>query len=209
MVRITSLSSTTLLPEEIGAKGPVLLHHGMRSDGLAWFATNTPTATPTFLPQTLFDAGYDVWILNGRGTLHSREHEYLDPDADDEYWDFASDELGLEDVPAFINEILETRKAEGSCKKVSIVTHSKGATNALLALNEFPTTASERVQTLVNHAPCFIPDKERFVGESTADLDTDDDYYDDYYYDDYFGFDYIAYYQELATLADELTSSNF
>lgn len=62
-----------------------------------------------------------------RGTLYSREHETLDADVDDEYWDFTADELALEDVPALVNEILETRKADDSCKKVSIVTHSKGS----------------------------------------------------------------------------------
>jgi len=64
MVRITSSTSSTLLPANVGAKGPVLLVHGLSTDGIAWFNTNTPTATPAFLPQTLYNNGYDVWIAN-------------------------------------------------------------------------------------------------------------------------------------------------
>jgi len=104
-----------------------------------------------------------------------------------------------------------TRGAEDSCKKVSIVSHSKGSPFSLIALNEFPTTASERVQTLVNHTPCFIPDKDLIIAESTADDDDTDDghshsYHNNYYYGSW---DREAYHQEFKTLYYELSYSEY
>ena len=37
------------------------------------------------------DAGYDVWMPNGRGTRYSLGHKTLDARADPEYWDFSFD----------------------------------------------------------------------------------------------------------------------
>ena len=41
------------------------------------------------------DAGFDVWMNNSRGNKFSREHKYLDPDIDKEYWDFSFYEFKL------------------------------------------------------------------------------------------------------------------
>lgn len=35
------------------------------------------------------DAGFDVWMNNSRGTRFSRQHKYLDPDVDKEYWNYS------------------------------------------------------------------------------------------------------------------------
>ena len=53
MVRVTSLFTATIAPAEIGTNGPVLLHHGLKVDGLAWLARDVADLTPTpgyFLP---------------------------------------------------------------------------------------------------------------------------------------------------------------
>lgn len=36
----------------------------------------------------LADRGFDVWILNARGTLYSQKHKYFDIDKDVKYWMF-------------------------------------------------------------------------------------------------------------------------
>ncbi|MFO0117584.1 MAG: hypothetical protein ACK521_08215 [bacterium] len=43
------------------------------------------------------DAGFDVWMNNSRGTCFSRQHKYLDPDVDKEYWDYSFQEMGMYD----------------------------------------------------------------------------------------------------------------
>ena len=81
---------------------PVLVMHGAFMNGTSWFqiykddfgsSDNIP------LPIALFDAGFDVWIGNQRGTMED--------DADSttaEYWNFTLKDLG-HDVAAFTASI--------------------------------------------------------------------------------------------------------
>jgi hypothetical protein len=43
------------------------------------------------------DAGFDVWLNNTRGNRFSRDHKYLDPDCDEEFWDFSFHDMGKYD----------------------------------------------------------------------------------------------------------------
>ena len=52
------------------------------------------------------DAGYDVWLANGRGTRYSLEHTTLDARTDPAYWDFSWDLQGKYDNPANIKKVL-------------------------------------------------------------------------------------------------------
>jgi len=58
------------------------------------------------LPVLLFQEGFDVWLGNNRGTMYSREHKHLDPDADDDYWDFSHHEFAAFDLPQMTEKIL-------------------------------------------------------------------------------------------------------
>lgn len=70
------------------------------------------------------------------------------------------------------------------------------------AMNEFPTTASERVQTVINNAPCFIPIDYYNAPDSTTDDDSEtDDSHNHYYYGSW---DRDAYAAAFAELWDEL-----
>ena len=51
-------------------------------------------------------AGYDVWIGNNRGTKYSLGHLTLGLDTY-EYWDFYQEDLGMKDVPALANFVLQ------------------------------------------------------------------------------------------------------
>lgn len=53
------------------------------------------------------DAGFDVWMNNSRGNRHSRNHMYLDPDVDKDFWNFSFQEIAEFDLPAMINHILD------------------------------------------------------------------------------------------------------
>lgn len=42
------------------------------------------------IPYQLADTGnYDVWLWNARGNYYSREHLWLDPDSDTQFWEFS------------------------------------------------------------------------------------------------------------------------
>ena len=53
MVRVTNLYTATIMPSDFGTNGPVLLHHGLKKDGLAWLDRDAADPTPSagyFLP---------------------------------------------------------------------------------------------------------------------------------------------------------------
>jgi pimeloyl-ACP methyl ester carboxylesterase len=58
----------------------------------------------------------------------------MDPDLDDAFWDFDSRDFGLYDVPAAIDFIVEATGRQ----KISLVTHSQGATGAIFGLIDLP-----------------------------------------------------------------------
>ncbi|XP_063913833.1 lipase 1-like [Zophobas morio] len=85
---------------------PVLLLPGALQS--SWdFVQNGPNQS---LPFILSEKGYDVWLGNVRGTTLSRKHETLDPDKDLAFWDFTINEIGVYDLPALIDYVLETTK---------------------------------------------------------------------------------------------------
>ena len=66
-----------------------------------WIA-NDPELAPPF---TLVKAGYDVWLGNNRGTRFGRGHTELEI-SEEAFWDFDYIDMGLHDVPSFIDFIL-------------------------------------------------------------------------------------------------------
>lgn len=48
----------------------------------------TDRGPETSLSYLLVDAGYDVWIINHRGTTFSRSHVLYDSIKDKQFWDF-------------------------------------------------------------------------------------------------------------------------
>lgn len=56
----------------------------------------------------LYDKGYDVWLGNARGTKPSQKHSKLSLSGDDrkKYWSFTLHEIGVYDLPACIDFIL-------------------------------------------------------------------------------------------------------
>ena len=67
-------------------------------------------------------AGYDVWLGNNRGSIYSSH--VTKKTTEREFWDFYQEDMGLKDVPAFIEFILETTGLE----KISYIGHSEGTT---------------------------------------------------------------------------------
>lgn len=70
---------------------------------------------------------------NTRGSTWSRKHISIDPDAK-EFWDFSWHEIGVHDITAMIDFILQTTGQA----KLFYIGHSQGATGLLVALSEIP-----------------------------------------------------------------------
>lgn len=83
-------------------KPAVLMMHCQDCDMNEWFwNTNANSAA-----LTLIDSGYDVWLGNNRGSRFGQKHATLSAD-EIEFWEFYQEEMGVKDLPAIIDFVLE------------------------------------------------------------------------------------------------------
>ncbi|XP_066477506.1 lipase member M-like [Tiliqua scincoides] len=127
------------------SKAAILLMHGLTLEGSNWIA-NPP---PNSLGFMLADAGYDVWIGNSRGNSWSRRHRYLTVDQV-EFWNFSFHEMGIYDLPAMINFILQKTGQE----KIYYGGHAQGSTIAFVAFSTLPRLA-EKVKIFFSMGPAY------------------------------------------------------
>jgi len=122
---------------------PVLLQHGVFSSSASWLINPTNSA----LAFRLADLGYDVWMGNTRGNTYSRRHLLLQPD-DSHFWQFSWDELGMYDVPAFIDYILACSK----WGKLTYIGHSLGTAEFFIAMIQHPRL-NDKIHKMMALAP--------------------------------------------------------
>jgi len=127
---------------ETRPKQPVLLQHGLLDYSGTWFF-NEET-----LPFQLVDDGFDVWVLNSRGTVASKGHQYLSTGVGSEYWNFTVHEMAQFDVPAHVRYVKEATAAE----EVIFIGHSQGTTQWFLA-NALDEELSKNFKAFVGIAP--------------------------------------------------------
>ena len=98
----------------------VLLQHGIEDASIQWVINDVDKA-PAFM---LSRSGFDVWLGNNRGNTYGLRHVNLTKDQK-EFWDFDFEQMGLYDVPAFLETILKTT---GAKKINAYMGHSEGTT---------------------------------------------------------------------------------
>uniref|UniRef100_A0ACB8F8V0 Uncharacterized protein n=2 Tax=Sphaerodactylus townsendi TaxID=933632 RepID=A0ACB8F8V0_9SAUR len=132
-------------PVKQGPKPVVLLVHGLSFEGRMWLA-NLPSNSLGFV---LVDAGYDVWILNNRGTTWSRRHQTLSIDQE-EFWNFSFHEMGIYDIPAAINFILQKTEQE----ELYYIGFSQGSAIGFIAFSTMPELA-QKVKLKIALGPAY------------------------------------------------------
>ncbi|EDS37576.1 lysosomal acid lipase [Culex quinquefasciatus] len=110
-------------------KPPMLIMHGLLGCS-ADYTVQGPQKSLAFLAA---DSGYDVWLGNNRGTTFSKNHSTLDPKSK-QFWDFSFHELGVYDLPAMVNYILQATNSE----KLHYVGHSQGTTQFFVLTSSRP-----------------------------------------------------------------------
>ena len=118
--------------------------HALDSDMME-YVMNDPEKANAFI---LAREGYDVWLGNNRGSLFSLGHKTLST-KDREYWEYWQGDLGLKDVPTWIDFILEKTGLES----LSYVGHSQGTTQMFLGASLDPEYFKQKVNVYIALAP--------------------------------------------------------
>jgi len=129
------LNSTT-------GKGVILYNHGFMDSSIGAVMNTRYEGLPFFLA----DAGYDVWLGNNRGNGQSMKHKTLTP-KDNAFWDFTFDEMGMYDLPAQIQFVLNSTGA----KTLTYIGHSQGTIQAFIGFQN-PALAA-KVNLFIALAP--------------------------------------------------------
>ena len=109
------------------AEPPVLVQHGLALDAADWlwsYAEGIP------MPLQLYDAGFDVWLGNNRGTVYSQVHDTLTT-KQDEFWLYDWAEMGKYDTVANVKMIKEITGWE----KILYLGYSQGTTQMFYGLS--------------------------------------------------------------------------
>uniref|UniRef100_A0A2A4K2W1 Partial AB-hydrolase lipase domain-containing protein n=1 Tax=Heliothis virescens TaxID=7102 RepID=A0A2A4K2W1_HELVI len=112
------------------------------------------------LAYNLADAGFDVWMGNARGNKHSRFHVSLDPDDEEEkfqFFNFGFEEIGMYDLPAMIDYILHYTNRD----KLHYVGASQGGTVFLVMASMLPEYNDKLIST---HLLAGVGYQEHFPG---------------------------------------------
>jgi len=98
-------------------KLPVLLQHGFGDSATNWSSGGIWNQA---LPLRLVDEGYDVWLGNNRGVPYSNVHDRDGEWSLEERWDFSWADMGVFDMPAQIEKVIEVTKKP----KVTVIGYS-------------------------------------------------------------------------------------
>lgn len=102
----------------------------------------------SFQAYLLADQGYDVWMCNARGNIYSRNHTTLNPDTDSKFWDFSWHEIGIYDIPATVDHILQRTNKN----VLYYVGHSQGTT-VFYVLTSIKPEYNSKFKAFVHLAP--------------------------------------------------------
>ncbi|GMR50767.1 hypothetical protein PMAYCL1PPCAC_20962, partial [Pristionchus mayeri] len=121
----------------------VVFFHALMASGTEFFL-NPPESSLAFL---LAEAGFDVFLINHRGTTYSKRHVTLKP-TDNKFWQWTMDELAKYDSPAAIDAAL----AISGQKQAYWVGHSMGTTVGYMMLAARPNY-NDKIKALFQLAP--------------------------------------------------------
>jgi len=74
-----------------------------------------------------------------------------DPLTSDQYWDYSFEEIGTDDIPAFVDAIIAARV--GACNKVTLIPHSDSVNASLIAASRI-TGLNNKVGGITGLGPC-------------------------------------------------------
>ncbi|XP_063923392.1 lipase 1-like [Zophobas morio] len=128
-------------------RGVILLQHSLTVDSRVWIGQGKEKSLAFYL----WNAGYEIWVSNCRGTQYSQKHTTLSV-SDYRYWNFSFHEIGFYDLPSQINLI---KKVSGF-SQIIYIGHSQGASAGLVYSSLKPDEAKESVKFFIfMSTPCY------------------------------------------------------
>ena len=111
--------------------------------------------------------GYDVWFGNNRGVPYSDKHRRDGEWSLKERWNFSWAEMGIYDLPAEIDKILEVTGKP----KLTLIGYSQGTSQTYYGLAKKQDYFAERLHRFVALASCIFSDQlvydyDRWVSEA-------------------------------------------
>ena len=103
-------------------KQTVLMLHGLFNNAQSWIATGPKKEEGKAIPYQIVDTNeYDVWLVNFRGTIYSRQHARMSPNTDKDFWNYSFQEFGDYDLKDTIEFI---QKEKRDLSKISVIGYS-------------------------------------------------------------------------------------
>ncbi|XP_057656123.1 lipase member K-like isoform X1 [Diorhabda carinulata] len=129
---------------QITQKHPIIIAHGLGANALGWVDRGEVS-----LARLLGNLGYDVWMLNVRGTWYSKGHVNLTT-SDKKYWKFTIDHVGLYDIRSMIKLVAERTK-----RQAIYIGYSMGTTGFYMYSSTYPEEAKRFVKGMISLAPVY------------------------------------------------------
>ncbi|KAG7308010.1 hypothetical protein JYU34_006647 [Plutella xylostella] len=150
------------------ARTPVFIMHGLTATSSAYIAVGANLS----IAYNVVDAGFDVWLGNARGTVNGRSHSKLNPDNNrhaSDFFDFSFEEIGMYDIPAMIDYVLDHTKNQ----KLHYIGHSQGCSTFLVMTSMLPEY-NEKIITAHLLAPVgymkYFPDRSLSLMARTTNM---------------------------------------
>ncbi|XP_044019383.1 lipase 1-like, partial [Aphidius gifuensis] len=121
---------------------PVVLGTGITFTGSSWLMRGRNDS----IAYLLADQGYDVWLVNNRGTDDGMKHVNLTSD-DSKFWDFTFHEMGIYDMPAVIEYITKLTK-----QKLFYIGYSQSSTFGFIMASKRLDIA-KKIRLMIHLAP--------------------------------------------------------
>ncbi|XP_023311169.1 lipase 1-like [Anoplophora glabripennis] len=121
---------------------PIVIGHGIYMNSLAFVDTGKKSLT-----YILNKLGYDVWLINFRGTRYSSNHDNLTTN-DTEYWKFSFHEMGVYDLRETLNVVFKVTR-----QKSIYIGYSMGSTISYVFASTYPEEAFQLLKGIISLAP--------------------------------------------------------
>ena len=105
---------------------PILLQHGLLQTPITFVIGGKNS-----LAAILYQNGYDVWLGNNRGNLHSMEHSKFKPGRENAFWATSIDDYA-HDMSTMSRAVLKVTESD----VLGFIGHSQGSCQAMAALSQ-------------------------------------------------------------------------